>query len=60
MIIDEAIRILKLSNADLAYETQKEKAQAKKLGIEALKRIQRQRKDLLPHERILLPGETEK
>jgi len=35
-------------------------AEALQLGIEALKRIQRQRKSLEPNEVQLLPGETKK
>lgn len=59
MKIDEAIRILRLSKGDLAYETQKEVSQAKKLGIEALKVIKEYHDYFIREGVVPLPGETE-
>jgi hypothetical protein len=59
MTIDEAIRIIQENAAWLDIESSKGLFQALQLGIEALKRIKRQRLDLAPAERKPLPGETE-
>ncbi len=57
--IDEAIKALELDKTCDFEGDQQILEAALQLGIEALKRIQRQRKDLHISERRLLPGETE-
>ncbi len=69
MQIDKAIEILQneLTYLEGTYTVPPpeklfctEGVESLKLGIEALKRIQRQRRHLLQYEIKLLPGETEK
>jgi hypothetical protein len=60
MTIDEAIKLLEIELAPFVTLSTHGTKDAIKLGIEALKRIQRQRKDLFTNEIKLLPGEAEK
>ena len=57
MTIDKAIEVLGLMGVDSKYWRDNEGENAVRLGIEALKRIQRQRKDLMASEIKPLPGE---
>ena len=59
MKLDKAIEIQSDSAYGGSTTFNQDFKDSQKLGIEALKRIQRQRKDLMPSERKLLPGETE-
>ena len=59
MKIDKAIELLREVDEGCDPDACIGEKEAVKLGIEGLKRIQRQRKNLQPHEIKLLPGETE-
>lgn len=59
MNIQRAIRVLENEQKDHHSYSTDRIGKAEQLGIEALKRIQRQRIDLLPMEILLLRGETE-
>lgn len=58
MKIEEAIRILRLQNGELEYETQKDVSRAKKLGIEALIRVRDDRGTSYQPVWYPLPSET--
>ena len=60
MTIDEAIEILDLSTKKYETASYTDWRKASQLGIEALKRIRRQRSVFLPGEIELLPGEKRK
>jgi hypothetical protein len=59
MTIDEAIRILEDNVKDADWEGAVSSSAAFKLGIEALKSVQRSRQPGFREVRPLLPGETE-
>lgn len=60
MTIDEAIQNSTEAASFLAIHHQVRLAEGVRLGVEALKREIRVRKDLYRNEYTLLPGETEK
>lgn len=57
--IDEAINLLTVLHRDVYFQLHQDDRAAIKLGIEALKRIRAQRKDMLRNEIKQLPEETD-
>ena len=60
MTLEEAIKLLKYYEDPLHNESVAKRREARKLGIEALKRIKMRRDLGTGYEPKLLPGETEK
>ncbi len=60
MTIDKAIEVLTRRAGSPFGKANQDTLEAMKLGIEALDRIAGQRRGLLSHEIVLLPGETKK
>ena len=59
MTLDEAIKRLEQHERWLESINAQEQAEAHLLGIEALKLVQKERRDLISYAGELLPGETE-